>query len=216
MGYDELLRAIGRAEWNRAEDATLELLHSGRFRDPRERAKTAIVLAQARILGRLDARGAFTALLSVLVDPILQELEPRWVARTHVVSTMVLRAPEAAFLETTSLDASIHLATALVRAPADDDLRALAGVALLGGGVVVPPVHRLEQYFAEVQPSLCRATEPVTRCLAFEAHAAAAGASTGDNLVHVEAGLALARSIGFDASVARLRQLSETAPRSLW
>jgi hypothetical protein len=220
MGYETLLEAIGRAEWGRAEDATLDLLHSGRFRDPRERAKTAIVLAQARILGRLDARGAFTALLSALVDPILPELEPAWLARTHMVSTFILGAPEASFLETGWLDASVHLATALVRHPADDDLRALAGVALLGGGVVLPPADRVERYFVEVAPSLDRATEPVTRCLALEARALAAGPKRPDSWAHIEAGLVLARAIGFEASEARLseirlRQLDETSAPSL-
>lgn len=211
ISWDSLLDAVGSARWIQAEDATIDLVRTGRFRDPHARVKTAIVVAQARILGQLDARGAYAALLPALSDPALRELEPSWLARANVVSTFVLGAPDGRYVEPARLEASLRHATGLTRHAVDPDLRALGAVATLGGGVVTPAASRVASHGLEVEEDLGAATEPVTRCLVLETRVVRAGSDGPAAAEVLEEAFALAQSIGFDAAVARLSLIAASA-----
>jgi len=207
---DFLLEMLGAGRFRAVEDAWVELFRSGKLREPRERARCAIVVAQARALGPLDARGAMVALLAALNDPGWRALSPIDLARANVVSTIAVTAPGR------DLEVPAALARVLSRAgPAlgramDPDLRALAAVAMLGGGVDLPDAGRVERFGGEVANDLDGAVAPVTRCLALEVRAAQREPSSRRL---AERGVRLARRIGFDAADARLSiALGESTP----
>lgn len=205
MSPEALLDAIGHGRWNLAEEAAIELLHSGGFRDTRRSAIAAVLLAQTRVLGRLDTRGALTLLMPVIGELGSGSLEPRWSAQAHVVSAFVFAAPGGRTRDRARLELSLGLARAELSDSDLGDLRALAALAALGAGVAAPSCDLTLRHYRALAHDLSLASTPVTRVLCGEVRATLARAEMPCEAARqLDRALELAATIGFNAAEARI------------
>lgn len=210
----ELLAAIGRAEWDRVEDSAFELLHSGRFRVPEERDPTIVLGAEARLFGHLDVRGALTLLTPLLVATEPCALGAPWLARATFIANTALRAPCAFALDPDRRLRALLGTRAVPIERADVDLRVRTGLAMAGAGVGVPPGPLVSRHAWLAEPWIEAGCSPVTRCLIAEVRAVLAGLRHDheERRRAIASGLALAASLTFGASEARLHELASAGP----
>jgi hypothetical protein len=205
MSPEKLLHAIGHARWSVAEDAAVELLHNGGFREVRDCWIAAVLLAHTRVLGRLDVRGALTLMLPVISELGKGRLDARWSAHAHVVAAFVFAAPGSVARDRARLGLGLALASEVFPEIEGGELRALAALASLGAGVDLPSSSLALRHYRELSADLALAESPVAQVLHAEVRGAMALADAAAGAHReLEHALELACDIGYDAAEARI------------
>jgi transcriptional regulator of acetoin/glycerol metabolism len=197
------LRDLNQGRWAAAEQRFTASLTHGAARS-RSQALSVVGVAQSRLFGRRDARGAFAMLQSLLGQE--QALEPLQRARVHIVAAFLFASAEPGLFDRTRAAGHAALARGLIANSNDTDLVALAATAELLIQALVAEPGTFLALFAARASALAQASEPVTRCLAQEVGAMAALAQ-GDSereVALLARALEDARALGFAACEARL------------
>ena len=206
------LRDLNQGRWAAAEQRFTASLTEGAARS-RSQALAVVGVAQARLFGRRDTRGAFAMLQSIFGHE--QALEPLQRARLHIAAAFLFASDEPGLFNRTRAEQHAALARQFVLSRGQSDLVALAATAeLLIVGLAGEPRRFLAQFAAQAS-ALSGASEPVTRCLVQEVEAMAALAR-GDAQAEarlLSRALDDARALGFGACEARL--LLRAARRTL-
>lgn len=216
LSVEEVLLAnalgdLSQANWAAAERGFASALTHSALRAGYG-ALSIVGVAQARLLGRMDARGAFAMLQSILQKPA--ELGAHVATRLHVVAALLFGTPEVGLFDPDLSRAHVRAARAALAREPDPELSALAAIAELFAaldGDASAFVALAQARAAE----LTTETSAVTRCLLLEVRALARlAASDGAGEARLlEEALAAAHSLGFDALAARV--LARQARQSL-
>jgi hypothetical protein len=195
---------LGSGNWAAAEQGFTGLLTRGGAGAARD-ALAIVGVAQARLFGRLDTRGAFAMLQSLLHSP--QLLDDESAIRLDITAAFLFSTVDAALCDPErarrhATDAARRLSTSQ-----DRELGALAASAELLAMSLLGDAAAFLRGVEQRRRLLDAAREPVTRCLHLEILALAALARGGDVEEREAFRLALeaASALGFAACEARLQ-----------
>jgi hypothetical protein len=197
------LRDLSQGRWAAAEQRFTGSLARGAARSKVE-ALAVIGVAQSRLFGRRNARGAFALLQSLLGQESSLGSEER--ARLHVVAAFLFSGDEVGLYEPARARRHAELGLELSSRGADGDLAALAACAEL----LIVALDGEPRAFLELSASraelVSRASGPVTRCLVLEVEALVAHCRGQTARAAELLGRALenARALSFAACEARL------------
>lgn len=197
---NRVLSDLARARWDVVEQEALAEVAGGHATSPDRHAFVAVAIAQARVIGHLDARGAYLMLTPALASWRL--LPGEIAARAHIVAAMIHAASHEPLYNLGKVTS--HLASARALAPSDS-VTALATVVELDALSRVDGVA-FARTFGRVKHEFETFAEPVTRVLALEVQAAAmriAGDMDGERR-QLGLALAAAKALGFAAAEARI------------
>lgn len=214
-GSDDLQSAQGLDDLSQGRWAAAEQRFTAALTQGRRSAQALAVMgvAQARLFGRRDGRGAFAMLQTLFGHE--QRLSPAERARLHVVAAFLFADDEPSLHDQARAESHAALARQVLGEIADVELRALcAAVELLLFAFDSERQEFLER-FAARGAELQLARSPVTRCLALEVEALQALCRGEHEREAALLGRALddARALGFAAAEARL--LLRAARRTL-
>jgi transcriptional regulator of acetoin/glycerol metabolism len=206
------LSDLNEGRWTAAEQRFTSALTQAAGRRSAQ-ALAVIGVAQARLFGRRDARGAF-ALLQTLFGREPQ-LRPTERARLHVVAAFLFADEEPSVHDRVSAARHAVLARQTLGEVHDLELAALCAAAESLLFAFDADRHGFLELSEERHRELQRASSPVTRCLALEVDAMRALAAGQRDREAELLGRALedARALGFAAAEARL--LLRAARRTL-
>jgi len=200
---ERALNDLSQGRWTAAEQLFTATLTQGAGRS-RLRALSVVGVAQARLFGAGDARGAFAMLQGLLGQEAGLPTGER--ARLHVVAAFLFSSAEVGLYDRERAARHADFASRLLANEHDDELAALAAVAELLVQALSADAARFLLLLSTRQAVLDAALEPVTCCLRLEVLAVAA-LSRGEREESSRLlGLALerARSLGFGGCEARL------------
>lgn len=205
-------RELRDGRWPEAEQAFTCALYTPGARGSR-RTVAVVGVSQARLFGRLDTRGAFTMLHSVL------HADKRC-AHAHVVAAMLFGTPDDGLLDRQRSATHTEIARRLLveetePSNRDTDLIALNAVGELFNTAMGGDAHAFLRARRLCEGELRGALSPVTRCLVLEAEAMGhlAAGDLDEEEATLDHVLRMSREIGFAAAEARV--LSRLARRAV-
>lgn len=195
---------LSGGSWGAAEQGFTGLLTRGGGDAARD-ALLLVGVAQARLFGRLDTRGAF-AMLQSLLHPGLK-LDEASAIRLDIVAGFLFATVDGGLYDPERALRHATAAAERLRASPDVELRALAVSAELLALSLAGEAPRFLAAVEQHRSILDSAREPVARCLRLEILALATLARGDELQAHSAFRLALdaATSLGFAASQARLQ-----------
>ena len=195
-------RDLAIGEWAAAERAFVAALAQG-AESTGQSALSVIGVAQARLFGAMDARGAFAVLQSLFTQ--LTTLSPEVAVRLHTVAAQLFATPEPGVYDSNRSRAHAVAARAALTEAGGADQRALLAVAETWAALDLKRDVALVVSSAELH-ALVNAVGPMTRCLVLEALSFGALAEGDDDgeAAWLEAARVASCQIAFAACEARL------------
>ena len=159
-----VLGDIAYANWERAEEELIEILAAGRL-ETSGRALAQLSMATIQLLGRNDARGAFSTLLPVLTTAALGELSEAAAFRAHMVATLLFATPYGQLFDAGRVRAHLARGERLPTPHGGDDMRILLRLGQLQGPYHLGDQALFARRLLRDRAELEAADQPVARCL---------------------------------------------------
>jgi MoxR-like ATPase len=196
----QVLEQLFSARWDQAESVLMHILATPKSGEE-ERVLAQLGLAMVQVLGRNDARGAFSSLLPVLARATALPTA-KAAYRAYAVASLVFSVADGRLFDPGRVRGHAALAERLPTKASDADTRVLVATGLLQSAMALGDVDSFGRRIGRMMGDLRQARQPVPRCMAglMQAHAARFEGRLSDAISRYAQVVDVARESGFIAA----------------